>query len=1063
MTLYEYSVIFNPIKNWLVAKSYFVDNQVKEGTPFYKCKLAHTSAAGNKPPNGTFWDVVVPVSPNQVITEAVETVKITESGSGEIRSLALRFDAEDGAFITNTNGGETPILDEFDKIEVNSTDFLGRPFTAIYEVDILYPTEDGKQGRVLPVDLLAPEQHLMKTMFAKQFFFKSGGVVAEGVITLYNTNKGSLQPRVINHTAKFPTGFNNLDRFTANDYLFNLSQKTHYNGLVYVLDRTGSSVAAGGAGDFFEATFETDDTNQDQIKFKGFSSGNPPDQSVIPNIRSTTSVNPAEEEGGIHSTAGTLVATWGSDGVGYLPKQNSDYIGALESWPLFPVHISGETYPSGAIILVPGTTDDQGDNFHYKANKLTTNSPPTPPTTSNTDWDQYKFVAYLTNEVQTAAQYSFWTNAKQNAWRSNGANTPGALQEDPPTFKSLSPINAGSMALFDSNQNVQDIKFKRTSCDIRAVTFASIPSQFKRNGKVYRGFRVLVDTALGTPDSTFAPFTGQITMWDGEDWILFRLGKTNVNGSMVGEDHTAKVYQFEDSTLTYPDWTFIFPRYIVGNNVSNISKKWRCIRDNTPFIDAGTEPGVGANEALFWTEISASGYVDISGDIKQGNECYHPVYNITHSQGSNDKSDGAGSNVGKFSAIIHEFRYENNDILDAVRDEPQYYRIYAGANLRFPFPFNSFNNNSIGSIYGDNDSLEPATLESFNMNLTPSGLTGFNNVEAENLGPLDSLVFHGLFEWRFKKDGTGSLVRKGNFACRCGMEDIDGAVVIQDFVIPINGLWERNISLPLGEFKAYEARTPFSFGDASQNIFLQELEVLEKFRWRNIKKISIHWLGPYDDEGRFVPFNQTGDIFPDIIDFLTNEAAGGFNIKFGMDFVGFSKPLLSVSPPVISGRAITPNFFEEPLITNKIQNDQANLAKLEIMKFRIKTFETTTELRFDIPYGYSYFLENPFLVSNADRTLADLPAWVTSTEYFAEDSDVSQGSTGYRCILDHTSATINKPGTGATWETFWVVLTTPVPNTIKLVNKQGIHTFDKLPSGSVGGALSTFIGTKRFE
>lgn len=997
------------------------------------------------------YDYKVTVDPGGLdadITDFCETLKINEIGSGETRSLELRINAERGDFITNDNGGATPIIDEFVKIQIESTDFRGIPFFAIYEVDNIKPQEDGVQGTVLPVELLGPEYHLIKTHFAKQFFFKSSFEVSKGIIDLYNTNKGSLQPLVVDaDNDSGAGGFNDLEKFTANDYLFNLAPTTHYDGLIYTMDRVGSSVAARGAGDFFEIMFASDPTNVNQLKFRGFSSGNPKDQTIIPNIISTTSVNPAEEEGGIEATKGTVVGTWGADGVGTLPRQNSNFQGGLEAWPLIPTYVSGELYPQDAIILVLNTIDSQGDNFHYKANKDTLIAPPIPPVASNADWDQYFFVDFLTTEVGTAGQYSFWTNARDDEWKSNGANTFGTLQEDPPTFKTTSPINVGSMALYDSNQNVQDDKFFRTSADVRAISFAQIPAQFKRNGQVYRGFRVLVDTTLGTPVAPFDDFPDKVITWDGDEWILFRLGNTDSDGAMVGIDNEALIYQFklESDIPSLPVWNIITP-YLFGTRVQLSGVAYECKVQ----ISLGSEP-----PSTDWHTLP--GYVDISQDLKQGNECYHPVYDIFNSQGSNNKNNGAGGNFGEFSAVTFEFRYENNDIADSVRDEPQYYRIFAGANFRFPFPYNSFNGNSIGSIYGNNDSLEPATLEAYNMNLTPSGFTGFNNIEAEELGPLDELKLQTLFEWRFGKDGSGSLVRKGNFAMRCSLEDIDGAVVIQDFTHPINGLWERNISLPLGNFKAYEARAPFSVGDGLQNIFLQQIEVLEKFRFRNIKKISIHWLGPYDDEGRYAPFKQTNDVLPDLIDYLTNEAVDGFNIKLSIDSFGFSKPLLSVSPPVTIGRSLQPRFFEEPLITNKVQNDQSNLAKLEIMQFRHKEFETTTELRYDIPYGASYFLENKHLVSNSDRTVNDLSPWVTATDYIVND-DVQDLSVGYRCIQDHTSSGANKPPNA----TFWIVLPNPIPNTIKLVNKRGLHTIDKPPSGP-GGALSTFTGIKRFE
>lgn len=489
MTQFSYVIIYNPISTWTTPTEYFVGNQVEDLGVFYVANTDHTSSGGNRPPSG-FWDVIVPISPNQNITDSMETLKEIEIGSGETRSLSLRFNANQGAFITDTNSGETPIIDEFDKFKIAITDGNNVTYSATYEVINIKPLQDSVQGTVLPIELMGSEFYLMRTLFAEQFFFKSMFFASRGVCNFYNTTKGTNQPRIINHDANSSSGgFNDLPKWTANDYLFNLSETNHYDGLINVMDRGGSSVASGGAGDFFEIGFESD-ARPELLRFRGFSSGNPSDQTTIPNIIDTTAVNPGEEEGGIESTKGTVVGTWCADGVGFLPRQNADFIGGLESWPLFPSFVPGELYPSGAIIQVLNTLDSQGDNFHYKTNKDTLIAPPVPPDVFNADWDQYFFTDFLTTEVgHTPANYSFWTDAKSAQWKSNGAKTDGSIENDPPLATSLS--------VWDSNQVIVDGKVARTWVDVRATSELIIPSKFLRNGQVYRGFRVVEGSVTG--------------------------------------------------------------------------------------------------------------------------------------------------------------------------------------------------------------------------------------------------------------------------------------------------------------------------------------------------------------------------------------------------------------------------------------------------------------------------------------------------------------------------------------------------------------------------------------
>ena len=989
MTLATKQVIYNPINLWQSGTDYFIGNKVENSSVFYQCKLDHTASGANEPANATFWDVIVPTSPNRDISAFIETIKETEIGSGETRSLSLRINADRGAFITDTNSGVTPIIDEFDRMTLKITDEFGAIHVATYEVDVIHPTQDGKQGTVLPVDLLGPEFYLQKTLFADQFFFKSMFTTSKGIIDSYNKNKGTSQVRIVgNDNTSGAGGFNDLPQFTANDYTFNLNEKTHYNGLMEVIDRGGSSVAAGGAGDFFELLFTTDPTNVDQINFRGFSSGNPSDQTSIPNIKSDSVViNPAEQYGEVQATKGTVIGTWCADGVGTLPRQNADFIGGLEAWQLFPEHLRTGliTYPEDSIVLLLNTTDNQGDNIHWKANKDTTIDPPTT-ATSNADWDQYFFTNFLTNEVgHSPANYSFWTDAKSAQWKSNGAKTAGTLQDDPPTDD--------SMKVWDSNQVKIDGNVSQTWVDVRALNFASIPAPFKRNGKIYRGFRVLVD---GTGTAEFAGFDDKVIQWNGEQWLIFKNPETD---NLVGVDEESRTYQFDTDS-----------------------------------------PGA-------WADVTTS--------LEQSNDVYHAVYNITSTQGHNDKNNGGGGNFGQTSAVTYEFRMTRQDSVIGF-NSPTFYRQFAGVNFRVPYPFNSNNGNTIGVDYGDNDSLNPATFEAENMGFTSSGLTGFNNTEAEDLGPLDALTFFIKHNWRFNKDGSGVLMFSGNFAYRCALYDIDDTVVTQDFVIPFNDLWE-SVSLPIGGFKTYKARAAWAFGNVGQNIFLQELEILNSFRWRNIKKIAIHWLGPYDDQGRFNPNGQVNFLFPSIIDFFTGLFVDGYNIKLSVDSFQWTHPGLSVSPPDTS-RPLQPLFFYEPFITNKFQNDQANAAKLEILKFRHKEYEITSVLKNNIPYGASFFLESPKIVKEAERTTADLDAWVTATQYTDNENDVQDASVGYRCIKSHLSSGVNQPPNTE----FWSVAANPILNTIKLVNKKNVRLADKIPGGQGFGFINTRTGIKRF-
>ncbi len=878
----------------------------------------------------TEYSYVVTYKPEGVatdITDFIERIDAVEIGSGEVRYCRIRLNATDGAFISDpdfTGGGNTPIFDQFDKIRVQITDRLSNVYDVTYEVNNLKPIQNSAVGLILEVEMLGQEHWLQTIMFAKPFFQDSGFDVAKTIINSYNLvpdSKGSAQANIINHQDTFANGeFNELPLFTANPYTFIVSEQSCYDALITTLDRMGSSVTSGGAGDFFELGFEDDltDINFATIKFRGFSSGNPPDQSVIPVIDDSVAVNPGEEEGGIEAQQGTVLGTWGSDGLGSLPRQNADFRGALEIWNFYPVHttalspsIPGVTWPKDSIVLDLSSPErNQDDFFHYKANKDTTLTPPTPPATSNADWDLHTFVDFLTIEVQTAGQYSRWTNAIGDEWKSNGAKQDGSEEDDPPVFNQ-------SLSVWDHNLVIVDGTFSRTWVDTRATTPAAIPVRllYPTGTGISRALRVLVD---GVGSSDFTGFDNQVIIFDGTFWRTFKLPVVN---QLVAVDNEAQIYQF---TSGAPD-----------------------------------------------------SWVNITGSLTQANDCYHPVFKITNEQGFNDKDDGAGSNFGIFSAVQYEYRYKRGDILGGLINTPNYYRMGAWINFRFPFPFEELplQNIAKGSLFGKaTGDFEPALLDAGNMNLASDGKIGFNNLSAEDLGPIDALQFKTKFEWRYGFDGSGNLVRAGNFACRCTVYDSRDDVAIQDFVINFNGDWVQTVNLPLTGFTIYRGRRPLTFLNFVDDVlFLQELEVLNVFEWKNIQKICLVWLGPYDDEGRYAAKSEISFLFPTIEDVI---AAGAgplgqvfipqdFNVKWSVDLWQFTKSGLSLSPPDTT-RAIMPRFLDNSQIDNKFSLDQSNLANLEITQFRHRQYEVTTEGLIDLKFGDSFILKNEDLVNLSD-------------------------------------------------------------------------------------------------
>ena len=82
--------------------------------------------------NGT--DAVV----NRILDDYVIKIEnMTDTGTGEVNSCTLVLNANKGQFITQANSEATPILEEFDWIQISITDKNGDSYNNVFEVRTL--------------------------------------------------------------------------------------------------------------------------------------------------------------------------------------------------------------------------------------------------------------------------------------------------------------------------------------------------------------------------------------------------------------------------------------------------------------------------------------------------------------------------------------------------------------------------------------------------------------------------------------------------------------------------------------------------------------------------------------------------------------------------------------------------------------------------------------------------------------------------------------------------------------------------------------------------------------
>ena len=458
------------------------------------------------------------VETSKDITSSVIAIdKMTDVGSGEINSATLILNARHGDFITNANSGDTPILDEFDKIKIEITDKNGDSYRRIFEIDTLVPKKTIQEGIRLEVELLGQERCLQQVHFAKQYYYENAFNVAKDIVDRYSVNKGSAQVTI---EKQDDTSYNILPKWTANNYDFGSSEMFCYDGLTELIDKLGTSISGGGANDFFELGFDDPDKvsgvqDATKIYFKGFSSGSfPSSTSNYTTLENATTLPIYNTNGTLEAKSGTVVVGKGSTGFGSFPTNASEFTGVLEAFLLTPYWQSGVTYPIDSRVRV--------GILRYICNTATTAEPP------DSDWTEVDI--YDLPEFSSDFRYSHWTKLGltsaldgYKSWRNCGSAS-----------ENLATGDYDKHGCWDSNLCIRDEDNYRTWVDCKVANNPSqIPPELLFDDTdLYRGLRVLCTgslTAFGLSG------TGRPLQYNGTDWSIIRASVDGDQTAVIDE------------------------------------------------------------------------------------------------------------------------------------------------------------------------------------------------------------------------------------------------------------------------------------------------------------------------------------------------------------------------------------------------------------------------------------------------------------------------------------------------------------------------------------------------
>ena len=867
------------------------------------------------------------------ITGDVIAISFTDTGSGQVNECVLKLSGAFGNFIT-TEGTPT-VIDQYDRFRVRCSDLAGNSYDRFFEFNpLVVPSQTKTEGTLLELNLIGTEYHTQRINFSGRFWFDNAFNVARAIGISYNNNINSRQPTLTGHTLGYNQGTgigNGFPKFTVNHYEYGLVEDSGYNRWNQQLDKLGGSVADGGILDYLECGFETSAVNAIEIALfsQGSRSIDLSDDASLPTIVQSLDINVGSTDVGIAAATATHVAAWGSQTHGSLPTGHSIYASGVDQFIFRPLWDDQIEYLEDSLVKFI-------DNKHYKANADITGTPPFTDPAASASWDQID----MGDEFGDTVQYSEWTDDLVRQWANCGA--------DPSNVTQLSEvITSVGACMFDCNivilDNTDEVKFFRTWVDFIATSDATLSvaaNNWAYSGQTNQfppGRRVFINgTGTGTfagNDSNGIPFSQNIAEWSGEEWIVkYRPNNTgtDLDNMQVVVIDEALIYNFDQGAGTWSIQsgdlaTDCLHRY---NNIASAESY-----DPKPAeTDSTNHPDVTKNGSPFATNIFSS--------IK----C---TYTIGQTYDSRITA-GSTTPLGDF------------------------FKKGAWLVWRVPFSPNNYGSGvTVGDTYGTatpsvgEDTLSPGFLDTQNMTYTSRGATGYNQPTSQDFGQLQEIAQVITIE----NKTIGGLKLDGITTVRCWMIDRYDNTVFFDVEIPFVDV-AYPVKIPFSSFKIYRGKKPRFFDLTGNNIaslvLPQELEIVNRFAFREIQLVGWQIQDFYDEFGRYAP-DITGDALDLNIDNTSLAKIIGGTLSLTIDDYHFTKPLLAIAS-LSTERNLEAEFRKRPhIITFKQLLNDAN-TELEKEQFQLKEYqiETAGSQLFALKFGDGFFYENNELVNDQD-------------------------------------------------------------------------------------------------
>jgi len=968
---------------------------------------------------------------------SIDYVKLFSDGRINVASLTLK--AQAGQFMTNTTGGSTPILQNFDRIRITGTDADGNAYTHIFEIinDLAQLTNQSEY--LLPLTLEGRERALGVTPFSGFFDPLTHFEMVEQILKTYGiTRIQPLQPIIDTEDDSFAET-NLLPIFNPNIWDYQYIDNC-LDAIQAVVRLANQSVAAGGAGDRFAMIFE-DSTSSPFIKMtlriipQGL---NNPSPAIPLIIRANELTNPITIISKVKQPAtGTVVIARGKPGSGGVLVDGDLYRARNEFYQRIRSRQSWDD-----IIDYEVDALSSFDNQVYEAILDNINSRPD---LNPLDW-QTKSAGQFIGDIQ----YSGFTIDKAALYRNECTN---------PQLAFGSEIEA-SPKMLDCNIVISDSETHRDWVYIRQITdnttlwTANEKKYLFKDVDIYEGFRILVDTALGTPAGAFSGTDDNFGTGVGNDPNGIPYADNPV---VFATDSSGNQNWYVVESRPHEDFDQILVRFegLFEFNVAFVAKSRFPASDLSNSNRRLRQAGGGTPNA--WR---------ILGDQFLSNDCLHSPTSITNITGLQDPvaKDGGGFYTDNSAVrIIYEYgskaempewRSTLDKLLGIAQSVATFLGIFAAnavqplydlfltpyyrnagwwITLSAPFPVSTFNGISeqVGQLYGAgtaaNVSLlnDHSTFDMFNQTATFTGLNGWAETDSNGMMEITGVTF--LFKLNITVNGT-TMPFTGDIPVSYWVMDDNGTIwKSKKKYRHLNDI--QRMTFEFGDFSpVYRARTPFGINNIITNILVPELEIRERIFPNRIRLQGFMLEGSYDDKGRYMPNLWENIIKPTIIT-MFDPSTVITNVQFIGDFDYFQwvKTPIAISVQGGATRAIFPEIKDYPNISNVEQLQRASDADIDVETFQYEQYIITRTNKADIQLQDTVFLFEDNMISEAEAPRpASAPAYSGATTYAVDDLVTSVA------IIYISLQPANLNNTPAVSPDFWLPLADPVANTRQL-------------------------------